>query len=214
MKKIESVKELKRLAHWFYGGERYTHFKNAPLEFIVDELSKRRCIRHAIDTKAVNQVDIDDWLSSEKSNEVYEKSADQNIVPLYASSLGMTNLEMVGSDYTAYVGLALEHATDEEILKELKQYLIRVRDELSIPEPKRNRKVISKVKSFTARGLWQFIDLTLWAELYGYSFTDDFLVVVIGIGHTPKTISDQLRNDYMKEALSYEFSEQLINLSK
>lgn len=243
--KIDSVKKLKKLAPW-YTKERYKNFKNAPLTFILDQLSIRRGILNSLETDSIFQLDIDEWLSVpslRKSEYKPITPLDENVWPLSVKSVFQMNallkskeidsfsevyktdvIHDIWGDKRTFIGLDLEHATDLEIIEEVKRFLIKTRIKLDAPDPKysnkRNRKFLDLINIFYSRGVWEFIDLDLWARLNGHTFTDDFLANIIETdeyatnekkGHTAKSISDQLRNKHVQIALSFDFSEQLSN---
>lgn len=246
---ITNLKQLKKLAPW-YKQEKYDVFENAPLNYVVDAIQIRTSIKNSFERHITNDGEPSDWIKANATNisewlSILPQTEsdsnydweDYNISEIFEGDyIGDEGLEqelesLSDEDYvkfksthkekSVFLEVNLERATNDDLVFEFKRFLNEIRKRPNyIDEPKRNRKIMKQIETLHVEGVWSFIDIELWAKIYGYKFTDDFLVDAVFSyyedenQHTFKTISDKLRNYHAPKVLSNEFSEQLLNYIK
>lgn len=234
MTKITCRKQLMRMIPWFTAN-RYKSIEATNLTGVHEELFLRYAVKLYLD-----RGEPDAELQSELFKERYPDSLnddthfyDENVHPLHsydivnmASQLPKGSLDSGEHDYLhrfgnveshsfdgkgICVGISLSHATDKEILKELARLLPKVRKELNAPNPKRsNTKKGQAHRKLFYYGVFEYLDLTLWAEVHGYELELSFIADLIS--HRELITYDYLRKNtvsYAKKAMTFEYLERL-----
>jgi hypothetical protein len=233
MNKTISQKQLLKLIPWFTEN-RYKSIQNSSLEIVYEELALRYHIKRAIDMGEPN-LELQSELFSDKyqlyQNELIDYP-DENVIPLHsydiariAKQLPQGSLDsgvhdafhkFSGIKHSAFdgkgvcVGISLSHATDKEIGEELARLLHKLRAELNVPEPERPHTAqgLAHRKLFYY-GVFEYLDLTLWAQIYGYELKLPLIADLIS--HRELITYDYLRKNtvkYAEKAATFEYLEQ------
>ncbi|WP_299795174.1 DUF6387 family protein [uncultured Shewanella sp.] len=233
MNKTISQEQLLKLIPWFTES-RYRNIQNSSLGTIYEELALRYFVKRALDIGEPD-FELQSELFSEKnqatSNELIDYP-DENVHPIHSYDIARMAKQLpqgsLDSGEHAYlhqfndiihsafdgkgvcVGISLSHATDKEIGQELARLLTRLRSELDVPEPERPQAANGKKhRKLFSYGVFEYLDLTLWARVYGWKMTPK--LITDAIAHKELITSDYLRKNtvpYAKEAMTFEYLEQ------
>ncbi len=229
MKSIDSVSKIKKLADWFKT-ERYLYLKKAPMECIEHELSVRAELWNSvINEKGIKGDYPNELFDNFSTYEAYpmadEDGIDCNIKPLDSEDVlemaDRIKLEGIGNAeihktlrYTTAIdgegiclGISLSYATNNEILASLKKALPIIRSQMGIIEPKRYRTEEKYLNLFLC-GVFEYVDLSIWAYFSGYKITrTQFSLLICGGKFTPSQIDKTVKYN-VKHAMSFDYGEQ------
>lgn len=224
--------ELLKLIPWFTKS-RYSDIKNASDKAIYEELHARFMVHHTFAREDI-RLDYQNKLFCERNpldtNECIEYD-NENVTPLHpfeiatmASQLKVcfddtenyaylhqfNNIQQNAFDGKGFcVGISLSHATDKQIIQELKVLLKNLRNILDVPEPKRHTAAqnLNRRKLFT-HSVFEYLDLTLWGKANGFSITPSLVADMLP--HKQVTYDDVRKKTlpFAEKALTFEFLEQ------
>jgi len=229
MKSLDSVSRINKLASWFKP-ERYIYLKKASIECIDHELVVRMGFWDTvINNKGIEDGYPHDLFESVSTYEAYSieenDGIDCNIKPLDSGAVmemanrikqeGIENSEIHKTlRYTTAIdgdgvclGISLSYATNKEILSSLKKALPIIRSQMGIEEPKRYR-TEEKYSSLFSCGVFEYVDLSIWAYFSGYKITrTQFSQLICGGKFTPSQIDKTVIYN-VKHAMSFDYGEQ------
>ncbi|MPW31267.1 hypothetical protein F9L16_20035 [Agarivorans sp. B2Z047] len=109
-----------------------------------------------------------------------------------------------------FAGVNLANSTDKELTEGFQKWLSKIRKETGIKQPKKFR-INEKLELIFSCAVFEYLDLTLWAQSQKTTISNRLLATVIKPGKfTEKEISDKVRKHAL-EVISFEFSERLWN---
>ena len=115
---------------------------------------------------------------------------------------GSTSIAFDGEGFCA--GISLSYATDNEIIEELKRLLPRIRRQLSIDPPTRYR----TFENLFSCGVFEYLDLVMWAKVNGHKIYPNFLSKVIQNGKfEPEEIRGKVKRN-SEHVMSFDYQEQ------
>ncbi|RHW75775.1 DUF6387 family protein [Colwellia sp. RSH04] len=196
-KKIDCVRRLKRLAKW-YRPNRYAWVKDASLSKISDELSSRRVAYHELKNNSFEDGYIGDLFSitleelpaKEPSNieceRIHEELYKSDVYPVSMGHILLCEKKyktrsdydadpfsqkntmqfLADSDEDIWVNLPL-YMRDSDILDEVQKLLNQLRAKLNKPQPD-NYKMKSRIERLKRGGIFEYLDLDIWAKANGY----------------------------------------------
>lgn len=223
------IDQINQLPGWFKP-ERYLNIeKVSPYENILDELSIRYYVKTSLDRGNPDHELLTELFSDTKtfySSIPTPTNTSRNIEPLvvgHAATIANSLLAMEQNEWLTYVhkheslrmhggdvfvGLDLRFATDNELLLELKKLLPKLREDLDIKRPKRYR-VHEKIDNLFYWGVFEYLDLTIWAQSNNNTISNNLLAKVINSEKfTPKEIASSVKDNALT-SISFEFREQL-----
>lgn len=232
---MEKITCTTKLPKWFLQEDRYSRFETASLSYLASELLLRRRVNSEIDQGIIGSIEQQELFSAREpfQNEDPElleaafrhhEPDCESIQLLNAGSLLLLAKEQYvvsanpfskvnKENFDVYygegcaVGLGLAYATDSEILKELKALLPKVRERLKIYEPDRHH-MNRRIAGLREGGVFECIDLELWAKANGISIHHDVYASAIKRGtFSHKNIPDLVKR--AKVAVTIDFSDQL-----
>jgi hypothetical protein len=106
------------------------------------------------------------------------------------------------------ISINLSHSSDDEIVRELKRLLPEIRSALAIDNPNRYNTYEKHDNLFNC-GVFEYLDLTMWAKLNEHDIRPDFLSKIISNGKfTAKEIGGKVKRN-SQNVMSFEYLEQL-----
>lgn len=229
---MAKITHRKQLPTW-YNENRYLTIKKADDKFIFDELFTRFVVWEELKASN-NQVEdpskMDELFSELKTfdnNAVLIDENDFNVHPIAAMDIvrisevikGNPELEsaylheILNHRTTAYdgkgfcAGISLSLATDNEIIEEMRRLLPEMRRKLNIDPPMRYRMNEKHANLFSC-GVFEYLDLTMWARAYGHQISNAFLALVIKPGtFTAAQIRGKVKQN-AEHVMDFQFFEQ------
>lgn len=227
---INDTRQLTKLAKW-YKPSRYLDIKKASTQHIANELFARYAVWVNLQNGVQSCGEYDELFSERATfnNEPeFPDCDDENVKPLSSIAVqfmaehiknkkniefteyhevgGSTSLAFDGEGFCA--GISLSYATDNEILEELKRLLPKMRTQLNIKQPARFR-TFEKFENLFSCGVFEYLDLVMWAKLNGHKIYPDFLSKVIRNGKfEPEVIRGKVKRN-SEHVMSFDYQEQL-----
>jgi len=227
---MATIKFKSELPTWFLKKNRYSWLnKDTPIQHVADQLAIRVAAEHDIKAGKLDSEHLRDIYENKNAFSpciAYGDSSPYHgevIWPLSAGDVLLNardicetnpdpftveNLEIYRwSDSAINIYMAIEHATDAEILAELKRLLPGIRTKLGIVEPQK-RNMGPRISKLKTGGIFECLDLSLWEMATGDTILGKvYSQVIKNQRYNEKRISD-LKNEAL-EMLELRFTDQL-----